>query len=118
MSDLKIFSGRSNRPLAEKIAKTAGIPLGRIELRNFSDGEIWVKYTDNIRGDDVFIVQSTQPPADNLMELLMQILLFQSGTGEESSLLVRTTRERSKVLFMISRLPGKQCLSNLKRLWK
>jgi ribose-phosphate pyrophosphokinase len=73
MSDLKIFSGRANRPLAEKIAKTAGIPLGRIELRNFSDGEIWVKYTDNIRGDDVFIVQSTQPPADNLMELLILI---------------------------------------------
>ncbi len=72
-SDLKIFSGRANRPLAEKIARTAGIPLGRIDIRNFSDGEIWVKYSDNIRGDDVFIVQSTQPPAENLMELLILI---------------------------------------------
>jgi ribose-phosphate pyrophosphokinase len=73
MSDLKIFSGRSNHPLAEKIAKAAGIPLGRLDIRNFSDGEIWVKYSDNIRGDDVFIVQSTQPPADNLLELLILI---------------------------------------------
>ena len=82
MSDLKIFSGRANRPLAERIAKTAGMPLGRIELRNFSDGEIWVKYTDNIRGDDVFIVQSTQPPADNLMELLIRISQHLCGTAE------------------------------------
>jgi ribose-phosphate pyrophosphokinase len=73
MSDLKIFSGRANHPLAEKIAKAAGIPLGRLDIRNFSDGEIWVKYSDNIRGDDVFIVQSTQPPADNLLELLILI---------------------------------------------
>ncbi len=73
MSDLKIFSGRANRPLAERIARAAGIPLGRLDLRNFSDGEIWVKYSDNIRGDDVFIIQSTQAPAENLMELLILI---------------------------------------------
>ncbi len=73
MSDLKIFSGRANRPLAEKIAKAAGVTLGRLDIKNFSDGEIWVKYSDNIRGDDVFIVQSTQPPAENLMELLILI---------------------------------------------
>lgn len=73
MSDLKIFSGRANRPLAERIARSAGIPLGRLDIRNFSDGEIWVKYTDNIRGDDVFIIQSTQAPAENLLELLILI---------------------------------------------
>ena len=73
MSDLKIFSGRGNHPLAEKIAKAAGTPLGRLDIKNFSDGEIWVKYSDNIRGDDVFIVQSTQPPAENLLELLILI---------------------------------------------
>lgn len=73
MSDLKIFSGRGNHPLGEKIAKAAGIPLGRLDIKNFSDGEIWVKYSDNIRGDDVFIVQSTQPPAENLLELLILI---------------------------------------------
>ncbi len=73
MSTLKVFSGRSNRPLAEKIATELGEPLGRCEIKTFSDGEIWVKYSDNIRGSDVFIVQSTMPPAENLLELLIMI---------------------------------------------
>lgn len=73
MSDLKIFSGRANRPLAEKIAEASGVTLGKLDIKNFSDGEIWVKYSDNIRGDDVFIIQPTQPPADNLFELLILI---------------------------------------------
>lgn len=73
MSELKIFSGRSNRPLADKIAKVSGVPLGHADIQNFSDGEIWTKYSENIRGDDVFIIQSTHPPADNLMELLIMI---------------------------------------------
>jgi len=73
MSTLKVFSGRSNRPLAERIAKQIGEPLGKVEIKNFSDGEIWVKFTDNIRGADVFIVQSTNPPAENLLELLIMM---------------------------------------------
>jgi len=73
MSDLKIFSGRSNRPLAEKIAAAAGEKLGACEIQNFSDGEIWVKYRENIRGSDVYIIQSTHPPAENLTELLLLI---------------------------------------------
>lgn len=73
MSKLKIFSGRANPSLAEHIAKEAGVTIGHTEIRNFSDGEIWVKYTDNIRGDDVFIIQPTMPPADNLLELLILI---------------------------------------------
>ena len=73
MSRLKIFSGTANRPLANRIAKVAATPLGEAEIKKFSDGEIWVKYADNIRGDDVFIVQSTQPPGDNLLELLILI---------------------------------------------
>lgn len=73
MSDLRIFSGRSNRPLAEKIADEAGESLGAEEIQNFSDGEIWVKYCENIRGHDVYIIQSTQPPAENLIELLLLI---------------------------------------------
>lgn len=72
-SNLKVFSGRSNRVLAEKIARALGEPLGRCEIKTFSDGEIWVKYSDNIRGSDVFIVQSTNPPAENLLELLIMI---------------------------------------------
>ncbi len=72
-SDLKVFSGRSNRPLAEKIAAELGKPLGSCEIRDFSDGEMWVKYTENIRGSDLFIVQSTNQPTNNLLELLMMI---------------------------------------------
>jgi ribose-phosphate pyrophosphokinase len=70
-SELKVFSGRSNRPLAEKICEDAGVPLGKVEIENFSDGEIWAKYSENIRGDDVYVIQPTHPPADNLMELLI-----------------------------------------------
>lgn len=71
--DLKIFSGRSNRTLAERICKESGQSLGKVEIKNFSDGEIWVKYSENIRGADVFIVQSIHPPAENLLELLILI---------------------------------------------
>ena len=73
MQDLKIAAGRSNLPLATKIAKNLGIELTPTSIRNFSDGEIWVKYEENIRGIDVFIIQSTFAPSDNIMELLMLI---------------------------------------------
>jgi len=72
-NDYKIFSGSSNRPLAEKIAEKLGKSLGAIELKRFSDGEIWVKYGENIRGSDVYIIQSTNPPSDNLLELLIMV---------------------------------------------
>ena len=72
-SDYKIFSGSSNPELAEKIANNLGKPLGMIELKRFSDGEIWVKYGENIRGSEVFIVQSTNPSAENLLELLIMV---------------------------------------------
>ncbi len=73
MPQLKLFSGRANRPLAEKIAHDLGEPLGKLEIQNFSDGEIWVKFIDNVRGADVFIIQTTVPPTDNLMELLITV---------------------------------------------
>ncbi|MFZ1323141.1 MAG: ribose-phosphate pyrophosphokinase [Ignavibacteria bacterium] len=73
MSDLKIFAGRFSNNLGKKIAASLKMPLGKCSIRTFSDGEIWVKYNENIRGSDVFIVQSTMPPADNLMELLIMI---------------------------------------------
>lgn len=69
----KIFSGNSNKALAEKIARNLGQELGELELKKFSDGEIWVKYGENIRGTEVFIIQSTNPPAENLMELLIMV---------------------------------------------
>lgn len=73
MNGLKIISGTSNRPLAEQIGKYLGIELCNVTLERFGDGEIRAKINENIRGVDVFIVQSTQPPAENLMELLILI---------------------------------------------
>ncbi|MDZ7724155.1 MAG: ribose-phosphate pyrophosphokinase [candidate division KSB1 bacterium] len=70
-SQLKVFSGCSNQQLAERIAGHLGKPLGRVTTKRFSDGEIWVKYEESIRGTDIFIVQSTHPPAENFMELLI-----------------------------------------------
>jgi ribose-phosphate pyrophosphokinase len=71
--EFRIFSGSSNAKLAERITKYLKTELGEVELRRFSDGEIWVKYKENIRGLDIFIIQSTNPPAENLMELLIMI---------------------------------------------
>jgi len=68
-----IFSGSSNSELTEKICNYLNLTQGTIDIRRFNDGEIWVKFLDNIRGRDVFIVQSTHPPAENLMELLITI---------------------------------------------
>ncbi len=70
---VSIFSGRTSRYLAEKIAKAYGTSLGKSEVINFSDGEFQTSYEENIRGRDVFIIQSTIPPADNILELLMMI---------------------------------------------
>ena len=69
----RIFSGSSNPTLAQKIAANIGSSLGMLDLKKFSDGEIWVKYKENIRGRDVYLVQSTHNPAENLMELLIMI---------------------------------------------
>lgn len=71
---LKIFALNSNKPLAEKIAEAVGVPLGKISVDRFSDGEIRINIEESIRGDEVFIVQSTSAPVnDNLMELLIMI---------------------------------------------
>lgn len=69
----QIFSGRSNLSLAEGIAKYLGKPLGKIEIVEFKDGEIYVKFHETIRGSDVFIIQSTNPPAKNYLELFLMI---------------------------------------------
>jgi len=73
MSEFKIAAGRSSIPLAEKVTASLGIDLSPVEARNFSDGEIWVKFTENVRGVDLFLVQSTVAPSDNLFELLILI---------------------------------------------
>ena len=72
--DLKIFSGSSNRALAQDICKELSIPLGNAETGAFSDGENFVSIYETVRGSDVFVVQSTSTPVnDNLMELLIMI---------------------------------------------
>lgn len=71
---MKIFTGNSNPQLAERIAKYLKISLGEIEIRRFTDDEIFVKIKENIRGKDVFVIQSIcKPPNENLMEMLIMM---------------------------------------------
>lgn len=68
---LMLLSGSANRALSEEIAQNLGIPLGEATIRRFADGEIFVRIDENVRGRDLFIIQPTVPPADNIMELLL-----------------------------------------------
>ena len=68
-SNIKIFSGRYSVELAQKIAKSYGISLGNVVFHNFSDGEFQPSYEETVRGKKIFIIQSTPPPFDNLLEL-------------------------------------------------
>jgi ribose-phosphate pyrophosphokinase len=71
---LKVFSGNSNRPLAEEICKHIGMPLGEATVTSFPDGESFVKINENVRGHDVYIIQPTCTPTNqSLMELLIMI---------------------------------------------
>jgi ribose-phosphate pyrophosphokinase len=70
---ISIFAGRSNPVLAEAIARSFGQELGVVEIKNFSDGEIYVHYEESIRGCELFLIQSTQPKGDNWIELLLLI---------------------------------------------
>jgi ribose-phosphate pyrophosphokinase len=73
VSQLLIFSGSSNVGLTDKICDYLNVKKGLISRKVFSDGEIWIKFKENIRGRDVYLVQSTMPPAENLMELLIML---------------------------------------------
>ncbi len=68
-----IFSGSANPSFTDKICNYLGLPKGQVLLKRFSDNEIWVKYKQNVRGSDVYIVQPTMPPAENLLELCIMI---------------------------------------------
>ena len=71
---IKLFSLTSNLPIAEKISEVSGIPLGKVSCRQFSDGEIMINIEETVRGDDIYIIQSTSFPVnDNLWELLIMI---------------------------------------------
>ncbi len=73
IDSLRLFAGNANPGLAQRIAKKIGVPVGRIQVDRFADGEINVQIKENIRGCDVFIVQPTIPPSDHLMELLIMV---------------------------------------------
>jgi ribose-phosphate pyrophosphokinase len=70
-SQMLLLSGSANRALAEELAQHVGQPLCRVTIKRFADGELFVKIDENVRGRDVYIVQPTNPPAENLMELLL-----------------------------------------------
>src|SRR2546425_1246803 len=72
-SQLLLLAGTANRPLAEEMAGHLGQPLCALTIRRFADGEIFVKIDENVRGRDVFIIQPTNPPAENLVELLLMV---------------------------------------------
>ncbi len=80
--ELKLFSGNANRPLAEEIAQHLRLKLGDADVSRFSDGEVYVQINENVRGEDVFIIQPTCPPVnDALMELLVMIDAFKRASA-------------------------------------
>jgi ribose-phosphate pyrophosphokinase len=72
-TEMIVLSGTGNRPLAEEIAQFLDMPLCEVTLRRFADGEIFARIDENARGRDVYIIQPTNPPAENLLELLLLI---------------------------------------------
>jgi len=79
---MKLFAGNSNRVLAESVARYLNIPLGKASVRRFADQEIFVEIQENVRGEDVFLLQSTSYPAnDHLMEMLIMIDAFRRSSA-------------------------------------
>lgn len=87
--ELKLFALNSNVPLAQKIADTMGVPLGKSSVKRFSDGEIQINIDESIRGGDVFLIQSTSGPVnDNLMELLIMIDALRRASAHAVNLVI------------------------------
>jgi len=83
MGEMKIFAGNSNIPLAQEIAQFLSAPLGKAVVETFSDGETRVEIKENVRGGDVFVIQSTCAPGnDNLMELLFMLDAFKRASAK------------------------------------
>lgn len=83
LDDLKIFTGNSNLPLAQEISQYLKVPLGKATVEAFSDGESKVEVKENVRGGDVFVVQSTSAPGnDNLMEMLLMLDAFKRASAK------------------------------------
>ena len=89
MSNLKIFSGKANLPLANEICDHLDVSLGTVKLTRFSDGEVNFQILENVRGTDVFIIQPTSPPVnENLMELLIMIDAFKRASAQRITAVV------------------------------
>ena len=87
---MKVIAGNSNRPLAEAISSYLGLPLTKASIRRFSDLEIFVEILENVRGEDVFVIQSTSYPTnDNLMELLVICDALRRGSARRITAVVR-----------------------------
>ena len=84
----KIFSGTSNRELTAKIAEQANLEVGDIVIERFSDGEMWAKYNENLRGNDIYIVQSTNAPGDNIIELALLIDAAKRASAEKVNVVI------------------------------
>ncbi len=80
---LKVFCGTANRPLAEKMCRYMDVPLGKMSMTRFPDGEIFCKIEEDVRGRDIYIIQPTSPPVnENLMELLVMIDSFRRASAQ------------------------------------
>ena len=86
---MKILAGNSNRPLAEAISACINLPLTKASIRRFSDMEVFVEIEENVRGEDVFVIQSTSYPAnDNLMELLVALDALRRGSARRKTAVI------------------------------
>tara|TARA_Y100000748_G_scaffold192717_1_gene161360 strand:- start:3204 stop:4166 length:963 start_codon:yes stop_codon:yes gene_type:complete len=84
----KIFSGTNSRELTAKIAEKAKLNIGELAIERFSDGELWVKYNENLRGNDIYIVQSTNAPGDNIVELALLIDAAKRASAEKINVII------------------------------
>ena len=84
-----IFSGNSNKTLAEEIAEILKIDLGRIKVGRFNDGEVSIEVIDNVRAKNIFIIQSTSPPVnENLMELLLMVSCMRRASAKYINVII------------------------------
>jgi len=88
MSTVKIFAGSASQSLGEKIAQSYGVKTGALSLVKFSDGELAPSFDESVRGCDVFIIQSTYPPADHIMELLLMIDAARRASAKQVTVIV------------------------------
>ena len=100
---MKILTGNSNRPLAEAICAALNLPLTQASVRRFSDMEIFVEIHENVRGEDVFVIQSTSYPAnDNLMELLVAMDALRRSSARRITAVMRRAELRRSASMVIS----------------